>query len=58
MEIIGLLLQSTGKCVIFTLKKNACGHFESVISANILPYGMSLYSAIFSPKVKTIGPTL
>ena len=30
------------------------GHFESPISTDLLPYGMSLYLAIFSPNMKTM----
>jgi hypothetical protein len=38
-------------------KMPLCNHFEFPISSD-LPYGMSLYSAILSPNMKTIGPNL
>jgi hypothetical protein len=39
-------------------EKTLGGHFEFPISADLLPYGMSLHLAILSPNMKTIGPTL
>jgi hypothetical protein len=39
-------------------KKPLGGHFEFLISADLLPYGMSLHLAIFLPNIKTIGSTL
>ena len=42
----------------WAVKKPRGGHFEFQISADLLPCDMSLYLAIFSPYIKTTGPTL